>query len=47
MKKVLSEMPKPFNKLELFSIHSISKGFSYESGIRGGYFEMTNIDKLV
>lgn len=44
MKKILSEMPEPYNKLELFSFHSTSKGFLGECGIRGGYMEMTNID---
>ena len=46
-KKVLSEMPSPYNKLEMFSLHSTSKGLSYESAISGGFFEMSNIDEEV
>lgn len=44
MKKILTEMPEPYNQLELFSFHSTSKGFIGECGIRGGYMELTNID---
>ena len=40
-------MPPPYNQLELFSLHSTSKGLLYASGMRGGYFEMTNIDEEV
>ena len=44
LKKVLTEMPEPYNDLELFSFHSTSKGFIGECGIRGGYMELTNIN---
>ena len=40
-------MPHPFNKAELISFHSTSKGIIGECGIRGGYFETTNIDPKV
>jgi alanine transaminase len=40
-------MPAPYNTAELFSFHSISKGFVGECGLRGGYLEMTNIDPAV
>lgn len=32
------------SKLELFSFHSVSKGFYGECGLRGGYVEALNID---
>ena len=35
------------SKIELFSFHSTSKGLIGECGFRGGYFEMTNINKEV
>jgi len=44
-KKVLYKMDPEYHKsLELFSFHSISKGFIGECGKRGGYAEATNID---
>jgi aspartate/methionine/tyrosine aminotransferase len=43
-KKLVGEMPYPFNLLELFSFHSISKGLIGECGLRGGYLEGHNID---
>jgi alanine transaminase len=43
----VSTMPEPYNQTELFSFHSISKGFVGECGLRGGYLEMTNIDPAV
>ena len=46
-KKVRSEMPFPYNKIELFSFHSTSKGLLGECGLRGGYFEMCNINEDV
>lgn len=46
-KKVLAEMPHPYNTVELFSFHSTSKGLLGECGLRGGYFEMCNIDNRV
>ena len=33
--------------LEMVSFHSVSKGFLGECGIRGGYFELYNLDKAV
>eukprot|EP01130_Rhizamoeba_saxonica_P003350 TRINITY_DN1418_c0_g1_i1.p1 TRINITY_DN1418_c0_g1~~TRINITY_DN1418_c0_g1_i1.p1 ORF type:complete len:498 (+),score=99.97 TRINITY_DN1418_c0_g1_i1:3-1496(+) len=44
-KKVLYEMGSDFNDMELFSFHSLSKGFFGECGQRGGYVELTNINK--
>merc|ERR1711871_1739126 len=35
------------SKIPLVSFHSISKGFTGECGLRGGYFELTNIDTAV
>lgn len=35
------------SNVELFSFHSVSKGFYGECGIRGGYVEATNIDPEV
>eukprot|EP01052_Picozoa_sp_SAG31_P011934 SAG31_NODE_688_length_12807_cov_6.395814_2_plen_175_part_00 len=34
-------------KLEMISFHSISKGFLGECGIRGGYFELYNLDPAI
>lgn len=47
-RKVLSEMPADIaDSVELFSFHSISKGFLGECGLRGGYLEMHNVDSEV
>lgn len=46
-KKVVSEMGAPFNKLELASFHSVSKGYMGECGLRGGYVEFLNLDPEV
>lgn len=35
--------PDVANSVELFSVHSISKGVSGECGLRGGYFETHNL----
>lgn len=35
------------NKVELFSFHSVSKGFIGECGRRGGYMELANVDPEV
>jgi len=43
-RKVVLEMNA---KVELFSFHSISKGYYAECGLRGGYIHATNIDPLV
>jgi len=43
-KKVLCSMGEAYNKVELLSFHSTSKGFLGECGKRGGYMELHNID---
>jgi len=43
-KKVLKSMGSQYEDTELFSFHSISKGFMGECGQRGGYSEITGID---
>mmetsp|Transcript_23757 Transcript_23757/g.71455 ORF Transcript_23757/g.71455 Transcript_23757/m.71455 type:complete len:491 (-) Transcript_23757:19-1491(-) len=35
------------SKIPLVSFHSVSKGFTGECGLRGGYFELTNISPAV
>ncbi len=40
-------MPSPYNKLELFSVHTVSKGMIGECGLRGGFLEAHNIDENV
>lgn len=44
-RKVMMEMGAPYADTELISFHSVSKGVGGECGLRGGYFEMTNIDE--
>eukprot|EP00761_Pharyngomonas_kirbyi_P010253 gb/GECH01010272.1/.p1 GENE.gb/GECH01010272.1/~~gb/GECH01010272.1/.p1 ORF type:complete len:488 (+),score=158.35 gb/GECH01010272.1/:1-1464(+) len=46
-KKIVTEMGSKYSDQELFSYHSISKGFLGECGRRGGYFEMHGIDQEV
>jgi aspartate/methionine/tyrosine aminotransferase len=46
-KRVINELGAPYNKLELASFHSVSKGITGECGLRGGYMELVNIDKEV
>ena len=50
-KKVLSEMAAAGDAaaggVQLVSFHSTSKGFFGECGLRGGYFEMVNVDAEV
>lgn len=46
-KKVLSELGSRYKGQELFSFHSVSKGFLGECGKRGGYVEFDNIDDAV
>mmetsp|Transcript_17847 Transcript_17847/g.62970 ORF Transcript_17847/g.62970 Transcript_17847/m.62970 type:complete len:495 (-) Transcript_17847:183-1667(-) len=42
-KKVLAEMGGPeSDSVELFSFHTVSKGYVGECGLRGGYVELTN-----
>jgi aspartate/methionine/tyrosine aminotransferase len=43
-RKVLLDMGEQYNDVQLFSCHSVSKGFLGECGQRGGYFEIINID---
>lgn len=43
-KKAVREVEAPFNRVELVSFHSISKGFIGECGVRGGYMELVNFD---
>jgi aspartate/methionine/tyrosine aminotransferase len=38
---------KMMSKAQIFSFHSISKGYYGECGLRGGYVQMENIDKSV
>lgn len=42
-KKVMMEMGAPYNKMELASFMSCSKGYMGECGIRGGYAEIINM----
>lgn len=42
-KKVLMEMGDPYNKMELASFMSCSKGYMGECGLRGGYVEVINL----
>ncbi|PIO67773.1 hypothetical protein TELCIR_10465 [Teladorsagia circumcincta] len=46
-KKVMNEMGPPYNKMELASFHSVSKGYMCECGMRGGYVELFNLDPEV
>ncbi|XP_053571952.1 alanine aminotransferase 2-like [Bombina bombina] len=47
-KKVLFEMGPQFSKkVQLVSIHSVSKGFHGECGFRAGFLEFVNIDPSV
>jgi aspartate/methionine/tyrosine aminotransferase len=47
MHSVLEEMGDPYkSSIELCSMHSISKGFTGECGLRGGYFEFVNFDQF-
>ena len=42
-KKVMNNLPYPYNKTILFSFNSVSKGFLGECGLRGGYTDMHNV----
>ena len=46
-KKVLTAMGPAYRDVQLFSFHSVSKGFVGECGKRGGYFEVCNVDEDV
>ena len=43
-KKVMFQMGPPYDKMELASFMSTSKGYMGECGLRGGYAELVNID---
>jgi hypothetical protein len=43
-RKVMMDMGPPYSSgVELISFHTVSKGSLGECGLRGGYFEFTNI----
>ncbi|GBO02100.1 Alanine aminotransferase 2 [Araneus ventricosus] len=44
LKKVMMEMGEPYKNMELVSLMSASKGHVGESGLRGGYAEIINLD---
>ncbi|OQR73242.1 alanine aminotransferase 2-like [Tropilaelaps mercedesae] len=46
-RKVHHELGSPYNKIELVSFMSCSKGFMGECGLRGGYMELVNFDPEV
>eukprot|EP01137_Pigoraptor_chileana_P005876 Opistho-2@49552 len=46
-KKVLKSMGPTYEDVELFSFHSISKGFVGECGKRGGFMEIVGVDQEV
>jgi len=46
-KKMIHDLPSPYNQVELISFHSTSKGVTGECGLRGGYMELDNIDPFV
>jgi len=46
-RKVIQNMPSPYNNLELFSVHSSAKTPYFESSYRAAFFDILNIDKEV
>lgn len=44
-RKAMMDLGAPYSNTELISFHSVSKGVGGECGLRGGYFEMTNVDE--
>lgn len=46
-RKIVLEMPSPYNELELFSYHSGSKANGFNSSSRIGFLHCLNIDKEV
>lgn len=46
-KKAICTSEPPYNTVPLVSFNSISKGFTGECGVRGGYMEFHNFDKAV
>jgi alanine transaminase len=47
MRQIKESLPPPYNDVELYSFHSISKGISGECGFRGGYCEISSVDPQV
>uniref|UniRef100_A0A914BUL4 alanine transaminase n=1 Tax=Acrobeloides nanus TaxID=290746 RepID=A0A914BUL4_9BILA len=47
VKKVMVEMGEPYCNMELASVHSASKGYFNESGLRAGYVEFFNFEPPV
>jgi len=46
MRKIVKDLGEPYaSEVELISVNSISKGMLGECGLRGGYFETTNMSK--
>lgn len=45
LKKVVRDVGA--DNVPLFSFHSVSKGFTHECGLRGGYLEVTNLEPAV
>jgi len=46
-KKVINELGAPYDKIEMASFMTCSKGYMGECGIRGGYAEVINMDPEV
>ena len=46
-KKAICSIEAPYNHVSLISFNSISKGYTGECGVRGGYMEFHNFDKAV
>lgn len=46
-RKIIQEMPAPYNELELFSFYSASKSDLFEGGVRSGFMDILNLDKDV
>uniref|UniRef100_A0A1I8BTG4 alanine transaminase n=1 Tax=Meloidogyne hapla TaxID=6305 RepID=A0A1I8BTG4_MELHA len=46
-RKIMNEMGSPYDKLELASFYSCSKGYMGECGLRGGYVQFDNFDPQV
>ena len=46
-RNVIQKIEQPYNTVDLFSIHSTSKGLLGECGMRGGFIKLTNIQTEV
>jgi aspartate/methionine/tyrosine aminotransferase len=46
-RRIVGKLNSPFNRTPTYSIHSASKGWYGECGLRGGYVEFLNVDKDV